>query len=233
MTASSLLMRLKDELIPNTTWTLSILLFLPICGLKAHAQNTPLISGGVGFLTTTNGGVTALQPVISPVAAVPLGEHLLVESRAYISDFIAPKNGNSGPYQGDFFAGLQYLQLDYIAAPKVTLTVGDFLTPFATYNERLTPIWISNFQDGPLIYPIGNQQGSSIGVMLRGNAYSNSQVRLNYTGYFSVSSSVKQFTGQAFGDRCLLLAASAGSAGQFRRLRHMVAAVPRAARDSL
>ena len=124
-----------------------MLLLLAVLGSKADAQNTPLISGGVGFLTTTNGGVTALQPVISPVAAVPLGEHLLVESRAYIADFIAPKNGNSGPYEGNFFAGLQYLQLDYIAAPKLTVTVGDFLTPFGTYNERLAPIWISNFQE--------------------------------------------------------------------------------------
>src|SRR5260370_32133333 len=100
------------------------MLLLSIFGLKADAQNVPLISGGVGFLTTTNGGVTTLQPVISPVAAVPLGEHLLIESRAYIEDFIAPKNGNSGPYQGDFLASLQYLQLDYIAIPKLTLTVG-------------------------------------------------------------------------------------------------------------
>lgn len=98
---------------------------MSLYGLKADAQNTPLISGGVGFLTSTNGGVTNYQPVISPVAAVPLGEHLLVESRAYISSNYAPKNG-TGPYQGNFFAGLQYLQLDYIAAPRLTLTVGDF-----------------------------------------------------------------------------------------------------------
>jgi len=169
---------------------------LPFSGLKAGAQDAPLISGGVGFLTTTNGGSTALQPVIAPVAAVPIGEHLLVESRAFIEEFIAPKNGNSGPYQGDFFAGLQYLQLDYIAAPKLTVTVGDFLTPFGTYNERLSPIWISNFQDGPLIVPIGIQGGSSVGVMLRGAAYSTAHVQLNYAGYFSVRSNVKQFTGQ-------------------------------------
>jgi hypothetical protein len=197
MTLGCFLMRLKNGLIiPNAKWALSLLVFLSVLGSKADGQNTPLISGGVGFLTTTNGGVTALQPVISPVAAVPLGEHLLVESRAYISDFIAPKNGNSGPYEGDFFAGLTYLQLDYIATPKVTLTVGDFLTPFATYNERLTPIWISNFQDAPLIYPIGNQHGSSVGVMLRGNAYSAHNIRLNYAGYFSVASNVQQFTGE-------------------------------------
>ena len=109
-------MRLRDGfIVRNNLWALPMLLVLSFAGLKADAQNTPLISGGVGFLTTTNGGVTALQPVISPVAAVPLGEHLLVESRAYISDFIAPENGNSGPYKGDFFAGLQYLQLEWSA----------------------------------------------------------------------------------------------------------------------
>jgi hypothetical protein len=197
MTARFSLMQLKDGfIVRNILWALSMLLLLPFSGLKADAQNTPLISGGVGFLTSTNGRVTTLQPVISPVAAVPLGEHLLVESRAYIADFIAPKNGNSGPYEGNFFAGLQYLQLDYIAAPKLTVTVGDFLTPFGTYNERLAPIWISNFQDAPLIYPIGIQNGSGVGAMLRGNAYSTSHLRLNYAGYFSALSNVKQFSGE-------------------------------------
>jgi hypothetical protein len=197
MTGKLLLMQLKDGfIVRKTTWTLSMLLLLLFPDLEANAQNAPLISGGVGLLTTTDGGVTSLQPVISPVAALPLGEHLLVESRAYIEDFIAPKNGNSGPYQGDFFAGLQYLQLDYIAAPKLTVTVGDFLTPFGTYNERLAPIWISNFQDAPLIYPMGNKHGSSVGAMLRGAVFSTSHVQFNYAGYFSVLSNVKEFLGE-------------------------------------
>jgi len=173
---------------------LALLMFVAVS--VADAQNAPVISGGVGFLTNTNGGVTSYQPVIAPVAAVPLGEHLLVESRAFLQENIAPKNGNSGPYTGDFFAGLQYLQLDYIAAPKLTVTVGDFLTPFGTYNERLAPIWITNFQDAPLIFPIGIQNGSSVGVMLRGAAYSAPHVQLNYAAYFSVESNVKQFTGE-------------------------------------
>jgi hypothetical protein len=197
MTAKCLLTRLKDGfIVRNIIWTLFMLVLPPLSELKANAQNTPLISGGVGLLTSTNGGVTSLQPVISPVAALPLGEHLLIESRAFIGDFYAPANGNSGPYKGDFFAQLQYLQLDYIAAPKLTFTVGDFLTPFGTYNERLAPIWISNFQDAPLIYPLGNQHGSSVGAMLRGAAYSNPHVQLNYVGYFSVASNVKQFQGE-------------------------------------
>jgi hypothetical protein len=174
-------------------WVFAALLLFSFLSVRANAQNTPLISGAVGFLTTTNGGVTSVSPVLAPVAAVPLGEHLLVESRAYLQEFIAPKNGNSGPYEGEFFASLQYLQLDYIAAPHVTVTLGDFLTPFGTYNERLSPIWISNFQDAPLIAPIGIGDGSGVGGMLRGDAYSNSHVQLNYAAYFSASSAASQF----------------------------------------
>ena len=197
ITVRSLLTRVKCRLVVcNATCALTTLLLLPILGWKAEAQNAPLISGAVGFLTTTNGGVTSYQPVLAPVAAVPLGEHLLVESRAFISEFIAPKNGNSGPYQGSFFAGLQYLQLDYLAAPHLTVTVGDFLTPFGTYNERLAPIWISNLQDAPLIAPIGIQDGSGVGAMLRGVAFSSSHVQLNYAAYFSAASNVSQFPAQ-------------------------------------
>ncbi len=182
-------------LIASKTLPLLVLLCLSFSGLEANAQDAPLISGGVGFLTTTNAGITSYGPVISPVAAVPIGQHLLVESRAYLENTFAPKNG-TGPYGSSFFAGLQYLQLDYIATPKLTATVGDFLTPFLTYNERLTPIWISKFQDAPLIYPIGNQHGSSVGVMLRGAAYATPSIQVNYVAYFSVASSVKQFSGE-------------------------------------
>jgi hypothetical protein len=190
-------MRLKHGSIPpRIVLARVILLVLFLGGLKTNAQNAPLISGGVGFLTNTNGGVTSVQPVITPVAAVPLGEHLLVESRAFLEENFAPKNGNTGPYQVSFFIGLQYLQLDYIATPKITVTVGEFLTPFGTYNERLTPIWITNLQDAPFIYPIGNQHGASVGAMLRGAAFSNSHLQLNYVGYFSVLSNVAQFSGE-------------------------------------
>lgn len=167
------------------------------------AQNVPIISGGIGFLNSTNAGANFFQPVLAPVVAIPLGSHLLVESRFDFREFVGRQNGTFGPYQGTFFKSTQYLQLDYIAAPKLTVTVGRFLTPFGTYNERLTPIWIQNFQDSPYIFSIGTRTtGSSDGLMIRGSLLSQPKVHVNYIGYFSVSSGVGQFqSARSAGDR--------------------------------
>src|SRR5271170_5610836 len=101
ITTRLLVTQLKHgSIVPCTIWVLAMLVLAPSFATKAEAQNAPLISGGVGFLTSTNGGVTNYQPVLAPVAAVPLGERFLVESRAFIEENYAPKNGNSGPYQG-------------------------------------------------------------------------------------------------------------------------------------
>jgi hypothetical protein len=177
-------------------------LFLAANAVAQKSPTVPLISGGIGFLSSTNRGSTTLQPVLAPVLAFPLGDHLLVESRADLREFFVQTN-NTGPYNGTFFPSLQYLQLDYIANPHLTVVAGRFLTPFGTYNERLTPIWISNFQDAPLIYPIGTRtSGSSDGGVVRGSVYASSDVNLSYIGYFSARSGPGQFeAGRAAGGR--------------------------------
>ena len=175
-----------------------------LAALASHAQTaTPIVSGGAGFISTTNAGVTYFQPVIAPVAAVPLGSRVLIESRADLRGFISRENGTNGPYNGQFFATLEYLQMDVIVNSRMTLTAGRFLTPFNLYNERLTPIWIRNFQDVPIIYPIGTRtSGSSDGAMLRGTAVEGRDWQLNYAAYFSASSKVEQFdSGRTAGGR--------------------------------
>lgn len=162
--------------------------------LELSAQDTPLISGGGGLITSTNGGNTTYIPVISPLLAAPLGDHLLVESRATILDSFFPRGGGQSGYTSSSFLGLSYLQLDYLANPHATIVAGEFLTPFGTYNERLTPIWISNFESAPLIFPLGiMNSASSVGGMLRGSAFSNANVSLAYDGYFSATSTNQQF----------------------------------------
>ena len=163
----------------------------------ASAQDTPLISGGGGFLTSTNGGSTTYLPIIEPLLAAPIGSRFLIESRAALVETFAP-NGNGQPgYDHTHFIGLTYLQGDYIASSHLTVIGGSFLTPFGTYNERLSPVWINNLQDGPLIAGIGlMSSGSGLGGQLRGSAISRRKYTVDYAAYFSARSGNEQFTSE-------------------------------------
>jgi len=160
----------------------------------ASAQSSvPIISGGAGFLGATQGGVNFYQPVVAPVLAVPLGENWLIESRADLRGFVSREDGTTGPYQGQFFDTLEYLQIDYNASSRLTITAGRFLTPFGIFNERLSAIWINKFQDAPVIAAIGTSEGYSDGFMVRGALISNPRYAVNYTAYFSTLSTVPKF----------------------------------------
>lgn len=163
-----------------------ILVIAALCAARCvNAQDTPLISGGIGFFTFTNGGNTDYEPYIEPVIAAPLGSHLLVESRATVSDSFVPKPG-VGYTRENVFKTINYLQTDVFLGPHLTFVAGEFLTPFGTYNERLTQIWIETLADAPLIYGAGTMNtGSGVGGMLRGSAVSTPNFSINYAAYFS------------------------------------------------
>ena len=180
-------------------------LMISLCaaaGIRAQS-NTPILSGAVAFVGSTNGGVSSFQPVIAPVLVAPLGEHWLVESRADVQGFFARENGTTGPYNGQFFAALDYLQLDYIANSHLTVTAGRFLTPFNIYNERFSALWIANLEDPPIIFAIGTRtSASSNGFMVRGNAIARENWTLTYTAYFSALTTVENLpSGRAAGGR--------------------------------
>jgi hypothetical protein len=158
------------------------------------AQNVPLISGGVGFLTSTPGGNTSYQPVIEPLIVAPIGSRFVIESRATLLENFAPNGDGQPGYDHAHFAGFTYLQADYFATPHLTVVGGDFLIPFNTYNDRLSPIWIGNFQDGPLIASLGTMgTGSGLGGMLSGSAIARAKYSINYNGWFSARSNNEQF----------------------------------------
>jgi hypothetical protein len=186
---------------------LTTLTFILLCTVKyGVAQNTPLLSGGVGFFTNTNGGNTTYSPIMEPLLAAPIGSHVLIESRATLTETFFPKgNGESG-YDHSHFVALTYLQGDYLANAHLTVVGGSFLTPFGTYNERLSPIWISNFQDGPLIAGVGAMgTGTGLGGQVRGSAISRRKYSIDYVGYFSTRSGNQQFNAErSFGGRASL-----------------------------
>ncbi|MBZ5598782.1 MAG: hypothetical protein LAN83_10700 [Acidobacteriia bacterium] len=177
-------------------WLGCVFVFAVLISQSLFAQSldserpVPILTGAAGYFTKVDGGQNELVPEINPVLLVPFGDHWLVESRAgFEGEFERPEGG--GPYGGMVGKEIDYLQLDYIANPYVTVTAGRFLTPFGIYNERLYPIWIRNLQQEPLIFPIST--GSSDGVMLRGGFPLNSKVNLNYAAYFSTLSTVNKF----------------------------------------
>jgi len=157
----------------------------------ALAQDVPLVSGGVGFFTTTNGGQTSYLPIAEPLLAAPVGNHFLFESRATLLESWSPDGSG---YDHIHLIALNYLQGDYIASPHLTVIGGSYLTPFGTYNERLSPIWIGNFQDGPLIAGLGTMgTGTGLGGQVRGSAISREKYSITYAWYYSTRSGNMQF----------------------------------------
>ena len=137
----------------------------------------PILTGSVGYFTFVTAGQTQLDAQVNPVLLLPLGDRWLIESRAeFEGAFQRPPGG--GPFGGPVSKKLDYLQVDYIVNPFLTVTVGRFLTPFGIFNERLYPIWIRSLQQDPLIFPIST--GSSDGMMLRGGFPVNARANLNY-----------------------------------------------------
>jgi hypothetical protein len=168
-----------------------ILLLTATTSAAVRAQeNVPILSGGMGVLGESDAGSPSAQPVIAPVLTVPLGSRWLIESRADIRGFVSRQDGNTGPLEGTSSTTLEYLQVDYNAAPWLTITAGRILTPFGIFNERISAIWINKFQNAPIIYPIGTARGYVDGIMTRGTIVSAPNYEINYIAYASVLSTV-------------------------------------------
>jgi len=184
-------------------WYRAILSLLFLCAMvgslsTANAQTEdsdsaetpkpiPVLTSGMGFVTQFQGGQPNLDPIVSPIVLIPLGEHWLIESRGtFEADFAQPPGSNT--YHGSVEKELDYAEVDYIANPYVTVTVGRFLTPFGIYNERLYPVWIRDLQTDPLILGIGTgPSGAGTGAMIRGGFPLSHKVNLNYATYFSTN----------------------------------------------
>jgi len=172
-----------------------LITFLGGCPLQAQEhvdapKPVPVIIGGSGFITTFDGGEPHLGPLIAPVVLVPMGNRWLIESRTTFESDLTQRPGSSA-FHGKVLKNVDYLQLDFIANPYMTVTAGRFLTPFGIFNERLYPIWIRNLQTDPLILPIAvGPSGASTGAMVRGGFQATSGFNVNYAAYFSALSTI-------------------------------------------
>ena len=176
-----------------TSWPACVLLIASLLPAVSRAQTpssdspVPILSGSVGYFNFITAGQNQIDGQINPVLLLPLGDQWLVESRAeFEGAFQRPPGG--GPYGGGVGKNLDYAQVDYIANPYLTVTLGRFLTPFGIFNERLYPIWIRSLQQDPLILPLSAE--SSDGMMLRGGFPVNAGANLSYAVYGSAINTV-------------------------------------------
>jgi hypothetical protein len=157
---------------------------------EEEVKPVPLLTGSTGFISTFDGGEPHLHPIITPLVLVPIGQRWLFETRATFETDMVQIPRRSG-FHGSVAKEVEYAQLDFIANPYVTVTVGRFLTPFGIFNERLYPVWIRNLQSDPLILPIGiGPSNASTGVMLRGGFKAHPKFNINYAVYFSALSTL-------------------------------------------
>jgi hypothetical protein len=158
----------------------------------------PLLTGSTGFITTFDGGEPHLHPILTPVVLVPIGHRWLFETRATFETDMVQLPGRSG-FHGAVQKEVEYVQVDFIANPYLTVTVGRFLTPFGIFNERLYPVWIRNLQSDPLILPIGiGPSNASTGAMVRGGFEAHPKFNVNYAAYFSALSTVSPVDSDRF-----------------------------------
>jgi hypothetical protein len=144
----------------------------------------------MAFQSSFSPGEKNVNPVFDPILLVPLGKKLLVESEFEMNLNATRSEGQWGPAVVDH--SIEYLQVNYMAHPNLTITAGRFLTPFGIYRERIHPLWIRNLQEEPIIFAMN--ENSSNGAMLRGAARLSSGVNLTYATYYSVPTSWKLMT---------------------------------------
>jgi hypothetical protein len=158
-----------------------------------NAGHIPVISGAIGYIYNVNGGVPALSPQINPVLLVPFGSHVLLESHTDFIGFFQRKYLTHGPYTGKVFKSVESAQVDWLANTHLIAVAGRYLIPFGLYNERLSPLWIHDLQDGPITSAIGTLPGGSgDGIMLRGVLRQNPSYSIQYSSYFSTNCNVNQ-----------------------------------------
>ena len=102
-----------------------------------YIKPVPLLTGSAGFITNFDGGQPDLHPIITPLVLVPIGQRWLFETRATFENDLVEVPGRPGFHGGPVQKEVEYAQLDFIANPYMTVTVGRFLTPFGIFNERL------------------------------------------------------------------------------------------------
>lgn len=121
-----------------------------------------------------DGNSSFVSGQFAPILLWQQGDKILFESELEIE------------FEGDGVQfALEYANISYILNDYATLRVGNFLTPFGAFNDRIHPAWINKLSTAPLGMghdPVGPT--SEFGAELRG-ASDIGKSKINYSLYLS------------------------------------------------
>jgi hypothetical protein len=200
---------LKRRTASSTIRCFGLALTIAAAAQSGLAQDTPLISGGGGFFTSTNAGKTTYLPIVEPLLAAPLGQHVLVESRAALLESISQTAAVRAGYNHSA------LHRPHLPARRLHCRrASPHRSWAATISFPSTPTTSVFLQSGLAISGWSSDlasrglfSGSGLGGMLRGNAIQRSNTRSTTAYFYSVRSGNEQFsahrgTGGAPGFTC-------------------------------
>jgi len=123
---------------------------------------------------SVDGNGSFVSGQFAPIMLWQHGDKLLFESELEIE------------FEGDGVQfALEYANISYILNDYATLRVGNFLTPFGAFNDRIHPAWINKLSTAPLGMghdPVGPT--TEFGAELRG-ASDLGKSKINYSFYLS------------------------------------------------
>ncbi len=114
-----------------------------------------------------------------------------VETRAFVVDFF-PRN-RAEDIRGTQSSNQWITCSRRIRRTHLTIVGGEFLTPFGTYNERLTDLAGKFWEPAIDLWRGDLETGSGVGGMLRGSAVSKQSFSISYAAYFSGNSANSYF----------------------------------------
>ena len=142
--------------------------------LKPGTTNFLLRGYSHAGFQSIDGNSSFVSGQYAPILMWKQGDKILFESELEIE------------FEGDGVQfALEYANISYILNDYAILRVGNFLTPFGTFNDRIHPAWINKLSTAPLGMghdPVGPT--SEFGAELRGAADLGSS-KFNYSLYLS------------------------------------------------
>jgi Gram-negative porin len=111
---------------------------------------------GYGDVTFVDpeGGNSAFQTKIVPIALIQLNERIHIEAEVELSI----------DQDGETETELEYADIHYFLTDSTTITAGKFLLPFGQFGPNLHPSWINKLPSVPVIY--GGHDGNGIATPL-------------------------------------------------------------------